>query len=235
MNVRLSRQIPVFGEDGQTKISEAKVAIVGLGGLGCNVITQLASAGVGKFIIVDSKFPEENNLNRQFIYAYFGLNDKKTVLSEKWIKGISKTTSVDAKNLIVTAENVADVLKGCDLVVDCTDNNETRLILNKFCLQNNKPLVHGGTESMFGQVYVMIPGKTACLECFMKNGGKKDVPSVGAAVSMIAAIQSGEVLKLVTGKGEVLAGKMLTADQMTNSYRVLDIPRDANCPACKNL
>jgi len=231
--MRYSRQIPVFGRDGQERIEGSTVAVVGLGGLGCNVITQLASAGIGRLIIADHQEPDETNLNRQFIYSYFGLDDKKTVSSKKWIEGISET-SVVANDVRITSDNVS-ILEGCDVIVDCTDNNQTRLVLNRFSLDRKIPLVHGGTESLIGQVSVVIPGVTPCLNCFLPKTERKDILSVGPVVSLVAAVQSTEVLKIVTGVGETLAGKLLTIDAATNAYRVLDMNKDDNCSECRGI
>jgi molybdopterin/thiamine biosynthesis adenylyltransferase len=228
--MRSSRQIPIFGPEGQKKIEASNIAVVGLGGLGCNVITQLASAGVGRLTIVDHDLPDETNLNRQFVYAFFGLDDKKTTSSKKWIEKISGT-SVTAKEIMISTENVS-VLEGCDVIVDCTDNIETRIVLNRFSLDRMIPIVHGGTESMFGHVSVIIPGITPCLNCFLPKKERKDIPSVGSVVSLIAAIQSTEVLKLITGTGETLAGKLLTVDAATNTYRAIDIARYDKCGEC---
>jgi len=231
--MRYSRQIPIFGSDGQRKIERSTVAVIGLGGLGCNVITQLASAGIGKLIIADHQDPDETNLNRQFVYSYFGLDDIKTVSSKKWIEGISRT-SVVANNVKVSSDNVS-IIEGCDVIVDCTDNIETRIVLNRFSLDRRIPLVHGGTESMFGQVSVVIPGITPCLNCFLPKNESKDAPSVGSVVSLIAAIQSTEVLKLITGTGETLAGKLMTVDMGTNTYCILDLVRNEDCSECCNM
>ena len=232
--MRHTRQMPVFGHEGQRRIEDANVAVVGLGGLGCNVITQLASAGVGRLTVVDHQYPDETNLNRQFVYSFFGLKDKKTASSEEWVKRISGS-SVTVKEMKVTRDNVS-ALRGCGVIVDCTDNTEARMTLNRFSLDSGTPLVYGGVESMFGQVSVIIPGVTPCLNCFLPKGRRTDVPpSVGSVVSVIAGIQSTEALKLITGTGETLAGKLLTVDAGNNAYRVISIARDEKCPECGDV
>lgn len=231
---RFSRQLSVFGEEGQNRISGSTVGIVGLGGLGSNVITQLASAGVGNFVIADPQVSEESDLNRQFMHSLNPLGTFKTESAASWISSIS-----DSRVTFITErinDGNAHVFDDCDIVVDCTDSDESRMDLNRFAFESGKPLIYGGVESMFGQVSVVIPGITPCLNCFLKGRpAVRCVPSVGAAVSAIASIQAAEALKILTGIGEPLAGKLLTIDLVSNVYRVLDIRRRDGCDVCNGL
>lgn len=230
--MRHSRQIGVFGEEGQARIERSTVGIVGLGGLGCSVITHLASAGVGKLIIADHQYPDESNLNRQFIYSHYGIDRKKTSSSKEWIESISS-----AEVEVIDERIDSDSIRGmrCDVLVDCTDDNGTRLIMNRHIHDVGIPMVYGGVESMFGQVSTIIPESTPCLECFLRPRIRDDIPSVMPAVSFIASVQSAEVLKLMTGTGRTLAGMLMTADLENNIYRTVSISRRPDCPVCNGF
>ena len=229
---RFSRQILVFGDGGQKCISSATVAIVGCGGLGCNVITQLALAGIGKLVLIDDDIPTESNMNRQFIYAG-SMENFKVISSGKWIRKISPETDVVICSERLTDKNSVGLIKDCDVVVDCLDTVESRLVLNRAVLKSKKPLVHGGVNSLYGQVTTIIPGSTPCLGCILGKEPDGIISSVSSMVATIGSIQANEVLKLVTGKGETLAGKLLTIDAEINDYRLVSILRNPLCNACK--
>ncbi len=230
---RYSRHEDLFGEEGQVKLKEATVGVAGVGGLGVNVTTALACAGVGTLILADSDSPEESNLNRQYIY-----NDSegrtKSEISLDWVYNVNPEVEAVSYNLRID-ENSVSVFKDCDVIMDCLDNIESRLILNKFAVENNIPLIHGGVEGMVGQVTVVIPGKTPCLECFLRSGMNGTKASLGAAVGFIGNAQAAEAIKLITGKGEVLAGKIFSADLEKGNFVVVDIAKNPECECCKNL
>lgn len=227
---RFERQIPVFSQKGQEKIFDSSIAVVGCGGLGCNVITQLALAGVGHLIIVDFDTISESNLNRQFVHS--GKYGKKTNSMKEWVSKISSESEVTVFDERICSDNTADIITKADIVVDCTDNNDSRLILNDTILRNNIPLVHGAVEGMFGQITVIIPGETPCLGCFLGKGTNSSL-SVGACVSVIGSIQSMETLKLITGKGDILKGRLLTVNMEKNIFEIVDIKRKRNCIHCQ--
>ena len=163
---RFSRQIPMFGDGGQERIANAKVAIVGCGGLGCNVMTQLALAGIGGMVLIDDDVPTESNMNRQFIYAG-NMNEKKVVSSGEWVKKISPETEIVLCKERLTDQNSVELIEMCDVVIDCLDSVESRLVLNRAVLRSRKTLIHGGVDSFHGQVTTIIPGSTPCLNCIL--------------------------------------------------------------------
>ena len=227
---RYDRQVPVFGQDGQERIMEARVAVAGCGGLGCNVIKDLVLAGVGSLRIIDHDTISESDLNRQFVYC--GESGNKVETIGRWIRIVSPDTDVEELDLMLTDDNAYAFADGCDVIVDCLDNNASRLILNRAAVNAGVPLVHGGVESMFGQVTTVIPGATPCLCCFLGKGDAGTVPSVSAAVSVIASIQAAEVLKIITGTGTILAGRLLTVDIGNGSFDEVAIKRREDCPCC---
>jgi len=213
--VRFERQLPVFGEEGQQRIMSAVVGVVGCGGLGVNVITQLVSAGVSHFILCDHQSPELSNLNRQFIYSASDYRPK-SVISAEWILALNPSAEVQSNSEPLTELN-GDLFMGCDILVDCLDNFESRMILSDLSERMGIPLVHGGVSGLSGQIAVSIPGKTKSLREMI--GTMKDaegpVPAVGAAVSVIASMEALEVLNIISGKGTDNAGRLITLD-MTN-------------------
>lgn len=229
---RFDRQIPIFGTEGQRRISEAKVTVVGCGGLGCGAITQLALAGVGEMAIADGDIVSESNLNRQFVYS--GREGNKTDIMEEWVRRVSPETVVRSFPKDIEEGNVDHIIKGSDVVIDCLDNNASRMILNTAILRKCIPLVHGGVESMFGQVTVVMPGETPCLGCILGEG-ERTVPSLGATVSAIASIQAMEALKLITGVGEPLKGKLLSVDMERNVHSVTLIEKRKGCAYCGEM
>ena len=159
--MRFERQLPIFGEDGQQRIMSAVVGIVGCGGLGVNVITQLVAAGVSHFILCDHQSPELSNLNRQFIYSASDYRPK-SVISADWILTLNPSAEVQSNAEPLTELN-GDLFSGCDILVDCLDNFKSRMILSDLAESMGVPLIHGGVSGFTGQIAVCVPGKTKSL------------------------------------------------------------------------
>ena len=209
---RYSRQIPVFGEEGQRRIMDAVVGIAGCGGLGVNVVTQLAVAGVSHFILCDPQIPDETNLNRQFVYHSLESVPKVDTLSE-WVSSLNPYARIETHHESVTLEN-GSMFSGCDVIVDCLDNMEGRMVLSDLSESHGIPLVHAGVQDTFGQVAVCIPGRTPSLRGMIGTLPNREgtIPSVGAAVSVIAGMEAMEVLKLLAGMESDAVGSMVTLD-----------------------
>jgi len=210
--MRFERQLPIFGEEGQQRIMNAVVGIVGCGGLGVNVITQLTMAGVTHFILCDHQTPELSNLNRQFIYTA-GDFRPKSVIAAEWILALNPSAEIQANSEPLTELN-GNLFEGCDILVDCLDSFESRMILSDLAERMNVPLVHGGVTGMEGQIAVCVPGRTKSLREMIGTlkSPEGPVPSIGAAVSNIASMEALEVLKIVSGLGTENEGKLITVD-----------------------
>lgn len=210
--MRFERQLPIFGEEGQQRIISAVVGIVGCGGLGVNVITQLVSAGVSHFILCDHQSPELSNLNRQFIYSASDYRPK-SVISAEWVLALNPSAEVQSNAEPLTESNW-DLFRGCDILVDCLDSFEARMILSDMSENMGIPLVHGGVNGLIGQIAVCIPGRTKSLREMIGTMGDSDaiIPSVGAGVSVIASMEALEVLKIISGLGTDNEGKLITVD-----------------------
>ncbi|MDR0887881.1 MAG: HesA/MoeB/ThiF family protein [Candidatus Methanoplasma sp.] len=229
---RYERQLIILGDEGQKKLKDAKVGVVGCGGLGTNVLTALASAGVGHLTIADGDVPAVSNLNRQFIYRE-GQERKKSELMKEWLTSINPDITVENYTVKVTPENAEEILGKSDIIVDCLDNFPARRQINEYAVKSGKTLVHAGVVGYHGQVTVVVPGKTPCLECILKAVEKRPIlPSIGAVVSFIGAAEAAEVIKIITGTGEPLIGKLFVADLRTNEFEVLDLVKDQNCKVC---
>ena len=212
MNGRYSRQIPVFGEEGQARIQSARVGIAGCGGLGVNVATQLAMAGVGAFVLADDQMPDITNLNRQFIYAASDFTPKCETCAQ-WMLMLNPVMEVECHAERITSETYR-MFEGCDVIVDCLDNMESRMILSDASEELGIPLVHGGISGMNGQIAVCIPGETPSLREILGTvpGDEGEIPAFGAAVSVIAGMEATEVLKLISGTGSPAKGRLIAID-----------------------
>lgn len=210
--MRFERQLPIFGEEGQQRIMSAVVGVVGCGGLGVNVITQLTMAGVTHFILCDHQAPELSNLNRQFIYSA-GDYRPKSVISAEWILALNPSAEIQANSEPLTEMN-GELFKGCDILVDCLDSFESRMVLSDLAEKMEVPLVHGGISGMNGQIAVCVPGRTKSLREMMgtMKSPQGPVSSVGAAVSTIASMEALEVLKIISGLGTENEGRLITVD-----------------------
>jgi len=210
--MRFERQMPIFGEEGQQRIMSSVVGIVGCGGLGVNVITQLCMAGVTHFIVCDHQTPELSNLNRQFIYSAYDMRPK-SVISAEWILALNPGAEVQSNSEPLTELN-GSLFEGCDILVDCLDNFESRMILSDLAEKMGVPLVHAGVSGMEGQIAVCIPGKTPSLREMIGTMKEHEgmIPSIGAAVSTIASMEALEVLKIISGLGTENEGCLVTVN-----------------------
>ncbi len=235
MSTRYDRQIPLFGKDGQDALAHAVVGVAGCGGLGTSVVTSLASAGVGTLIIADGDIPDITNLNRQFVYRE-GQEENKSELLAQWAMEVNPDISAVPFPEHLNECNTEAVFGECSIIVDCLDRMETRLMLNRFAVKSGKMLVHGGVSGYTGQVTVVVPGTTPCLECLYgevkDTSGDVPTPSVGAMVSQIASAEALQVIQIITGTGSPLIGKLFTADMEVPEVCICGISRKDSCPVC---
>lgn len=232
---RHDRQFGAFGAEGQRRISEATVGIVGCGGLGTNVATALAVAGVGRLVLMDPDSPEESNLNRQYVFCdKVGEGRPKAELLAEWVR--SRDPSVDAESHAVAfSDGTRHLLDGCDVLVDCLDSIRGRMELNRYSVESGKPLVHGGIDGFIGQLAVCIPGRTPCLCCMMGSVPERrgSPVSIGAVVSAVGSMEAAEVLKLITGR-DSSQGLFMSMDFEHWRFQTVRFERDPSCPACSS-
>jgi adenylyltransferase/sulfurtransferase len=238
---RYSRQIilPNVGGKGQEKLLNAKVLIIGAGGLGSPCALYLGAAGIGKLGIVDSDAVELNNLQRQVIHSMKDVGRPKVESARDRINAINQDVEVIPYHLRITSENILGIMKDYDIVVDGSDNFPTRYLVNDACVLSKKPLAHGGIYRFDGQAITIMPGESPCLRCLFPEPpppglvpGCQEAGILGAVAGAIGIIQANEVLKYVLGIGELLTGKLLVFSALDSSFRQLKVPRYPKCPVC---
>ena len=198
---RYERQLMIFGKSGQQKLAKARVAIIGCGGLGSIASQYLAMAGVGFLRLIDSDNVEISNLNRQFFDAS-DLGKPKSACLKKRLSGLNTGIKIEAIKERLTEENSQKLIRDCDVVLDCLDNLEARLVLSKACEKLGKPLGHGSVHGLSGQQVTLLPdsGYLQMLRDKIQPAGK--IPVAGPVPGFIGSLQALEAIKLLTGFGK---------------------------------
>lgn len=231
--------LPELGEAGQEKLKNAKVLVIGTGGLGSPVDYYLAAAGVGTLGIVDADVVDASNLQRQILHFTDDIDRNKTQSAKEKLTKLNPNVVVNAYQQKALVDNINELIKDYDIVVDCTDNFPARFLINDACHFASKPLVHGAIFGFEGQATTILPGDGHCYRCIYHHPPKpaKDKnPSqaglIGSVPGIIGTIMATEVIKLITGIGEPLVGKLLTVDTRHMDFRKLNIKQDPKCPLC---
>ncbi len=244
MNERYSRQIlfSPIGKSGQEKLSNSRVLIVGCGALGCSHAETLTRAGVGFLRIVDRDFVEFSNLQRQTLFSETDAKDRlpKAVAAKNRLAAINSEIEIEAVVADVNHSNVENLIKDCDLILDGTDNFQTRYLINDACVKLNKIWVYGAAVSSYGATMTIIPNKTACLRCIfeeMPNAGTSPTCDTAGVIqpiiSTISAVQTVEALKILTGNSEKLHRSLMQFDVWQNDWRKIKLGEpNADCKTC---
>lgn len=226
--------IPQIGEEGQKKLYQSKVLVCGAGGLGSTVLANLASVGIGTIGIVDNDVLELSNLNRQYIHKFDALGKVKVESVKKWINEFNPEVNVNTYQVRLDETNYQDIVKDYDFIMDCFDSFQSKFLLNKIAVATNKTLIHGGVTEFFGQVSVIVPGKTACLNCILPEEDKYILKGViSPAVTTIASIEAMEAVKYILGIGENLQNKLLSYNGLTMEFKTINIEKNPNCKLCQ--
>ncbi len=223
-----------FGETGQRKLKAAHVVVAGIGGLGSPASSYLAAAGVGHLTIIDSQRAELSNLNRQMLHWGPDVGRLKVESATEKLTTMNSNIKVDAIFEQITSENVDRITKGVDVVVDGMDNYHTRYLLNEACVRNRVPFIHGAVEGLVGQLMTILPGGGPCLKCAIPKEppNKPLFPVLGATPGVIGCLQAMEAIKLITGVGEPLVGRMLIFNGMDMTFDEIKVNRDPSCQVC---
>jgi adenylyltransferase/sulfurtransferase len=235
---RYDRQIMIgeIGNPGQEKLKQARVFVAGAGGLGSPISIYLAAAGVGTIRIVDDDRVELHNLNRQVLHWNDDIGAKKVESARVKIGALNPAVQVESVCDTITAANVADLVGGCDLIMDAMDNLPTRYLLNKTALEKSIPFFHGAVNGFEGRAMSIIPGKTACLRCLHRGPVPEEkFPVIGVAPAVIGAIQATEAIKYIIGIGDLLENKMLVYDGLTMTFTEFKIRKNPKCDHCSGL
>lgn len=233
---KYSRQILLFGEEGQEKLKKAKVLVAGAGGLGSPVSTYLAIAGVGKIILADFDSVDPSNLNRQFLHHEKDIGRLKVESAKEKLLSMNPDIEVETIAEMLTESNLEALVPECDVIVDALDNLETRHMLNRLAVKRRIPLIHGAVTGYDGQVTTIMPGETPCFYCIFPRISKKEVfPILGATPGIIGSIQANEVIKFLTGQGKLLEGRLLFWNGLSGNFSEISLSKLNNCPVCGNL
>lgn len=238
--VRYSRHILLadVGVEGQEKIRNGKVLVVGAGGLGAPVSLYLAAAGVGTIGIVDGDVVDLSNLQRQVIHFTPDVGKPKVESAEEKIRLINPGVNVVTYKEFLMSDNALDIINDYDFIVDGTDNFPVKFLINDACIMAGKPYSHGGILRFEGQTFTHLPGH-ACYRCLFNSPPPPGaVPTcsqagvLGAIAGMLGTIQATETLKFLTGVGELLVDQLLTFNAKTMNFRKIKVKHNHKCPIC---
>lgn len=239
---RYSRHIILkeVGAKGQKKLLNAKVLIIGAGGLGAPAAMYLAAAGVGTIGIADADEVDLSNLQRQIIHATEDVGKAKVQSAKETMERMNPDVTVHTYRTFVSSENIMDLIRDYDFIIDGTDNFPAKFLINDACVMAKKPFSHAGIIRFKGQLMTYVPGEGPCYRCVFKNPPPKDaVPTckqagvVGAMGGVIGSLQAMEAIKYIVGKGELLTGKLLTYDALNQDFRKVMLPKyNGKCPVC---
>lgn len=231
--------IPEVGEEGQRKLLDAKVLIIGAGGLGSPVALYLAAAGVGTIGLVDFDTVDDSNLQRQILHTRDRVGMRKTESARIAIEALNADVTVREHNEMLNGENAQALFEQYDIIVNGCDNFPTRYLANDVALFARKPLVDGGIFRFDGQVTTVIPFASPCYRCrYPSPPPPEEAPScaeagvLGVLPGIIGILQATEVVKLIVGIGEPLTGRLLHVDALDMRFREFRVPRDPDCPVC---
>ena len=238
---RYSRHIILreIGVKGQKKLLNARVLIIGAGGLGAPAALYLAAAGVGTIGIADADVVDLSNLQRQVIHATSDIGKPKVASAKESMLAINPDITVNTYQEFIYSGNIADIVSDYDFILDGTDNFPVKFLINDACVLAGKPFCHAGIIRFNGQIMTYVPGEGPCYRCVFKNPPPKDaVPTckqagvIGAMAGVIGCLQAMEAIKYITGAGELLTGRLLTYDALKMSFRTIRVPQDCSCAVC---
>ncbi|MBQ8328229.1 MAG: molybdopterin-synthase adenylyltransferase MoeB [Lachnospiraceae bacterium] len=241
---RYSRHIILkeIGVKGQKKLLNARVLIIGAGGLGAPAALYLAAAGVGTIGIADADVVDLSNLQRQVIHTTEDIGKKKVDSAAETMRRINPDITVNTYYEYVSSANILKLIEDYDFILDGTDNFPAKFLINDACVMAKKPFSHAGIIRFKGQLTTVIPGVSPCYRCIFRNPPPEDaVPTckqagvIGAMGGVIGSLQAMEAIKYITGAGELLTGYLLTYDALTMEFRKIKLPpRGKGCAVCSD-
>ncbi len=233
--------LPEIGNLGQEKLLQSKILIVGAGGLGSPVIFYLGAAGVGNITIIDDDVVEISNLQRQIIHNFKDLNKAKVISAKEKIISLNEDVKITTHQIRVNKENLSDLVKDQDLILDCSDNFPTRFIINEACFKEKKPLIFTAVKGFLGQVSVFkaFEKDNPCYCCFNSNvvGEGFSLPLsqkgiLGSVAGTFGSLQATTAIKEILQIGESLVGKIMISDLLKNDIRKVSLKKNPKCKVC---
>jgi adenylyltransferase/sulfurtransferase len=237
---RYSRQVMLeeIGFEGMEKLRSAKVCVVGAGGIGNPVITQLTAMGIGKLRIVDRDVIEVTNLHRQHLYTDDDIGRVKVEAAAERLRKLNPTVEIEPVPTSVTKYTAEDIVKGFDIVIDALDSVDARYALNDACIKHNIPLIYAGAIGVTGSVCTILPNKSACLRCMFPELNEEEMPACStegvhpSILYLVAGIQVSEAVKIIIGKEPTLVNRLLYIDLNELSFDRVQMFRQEECPSC---
>lgn len=223
-----------LGEEGQNKLTNAKVLIVGAGGLGGPVAMYLTAAGIGHIVLCDKDVVDLSNLNRQILHSTTDLNRAKSESAHETLTSLNPLVTVETYKIAIAKNNIMDFTNGVDIIVDCLDNIDTRMVLNQHAIENKIPIMHAGIEGWNGQLTLIAPPETLCLQCLFDSYEESDKPKpvLGAMAGVIGTMQALETIKYLAGIGENLKNTLAYYDALKMEWFKISIEKNKDCSAC---
>ena len=238
---RYSRQLslPEFGPEGQRRLASARILIVGAGGLGCPAAIYLAAAGTGTIGIVDFDKIDLSNIHRQILYSTDDIGRPKIDVARERIVAANPNVDVETFDARLSSKNALEIMRGFDVIIDASDNFPTRYLVNDASVMLGIPTVYGSIHRFEGQLSVFGAADGPCYRClFREPPPAGSVPNcaeagvLGVLPGIIGTLQATEAIKLITGIGDPLIGRLLLFDALTMSFRTIALRRDGDCPSC---
>ncbi|MFP3953382.1 MAG: HesA/MoeB/ThiF family protein [Candidatus Bipolaricaulota bacterium] len=232
---RYEKQLPIIGDMGQAKLSNASATVVGLGGLGSPAAQYLAAAGVGELVIVDGDSVALSNLNRQTLYDPGDVGKKKVKVAKARLSSFNPSIEITAIDDMVTEEG--PTLPETDVLIGALDNFDTRHLLNEISIDRGIPYVHGAVEGSSGVLTVVVPGQTPCLNCIFPRDVDRRVEgyTTGTTTGVTGSLMANEGVKSLLDTGDLAAGYLLTCDLSHLEFEKVPLERNPDCEVCGSL
>jgi molybdopterin/thiamine biosynthesis adenylyltransferase len=231
--------LPEIGEAGQRKMKSSSVLVVGGGGLGSPVAMYLAAAGIGRIGLVDGDVVDLSNLQRQVLHTTRSIGKKKVVSGKDMIRALNPEVRVETYPENLSELNASAFFQSYDLIIDCTDNLDSRYLINLNCVAQHKPFIHGAVYKFEGQVSVFDTDHGPCYQCVFPvkpDPGQYPLPAqiglLNTLPGIIGTLQATEAIKMILQIGTPLVGKLLIVDALESSFRVVNLIRRIDCPIC---
>ena len=230
-----------MGPEGQQRLLAASAVLVGCGAIGAAVANLLARAGVGRLRILDRDFVEPSNLQRQILFDEADAREAlpKAVAAERKLRALNSEIAIEGVVADLNPRNIGELLSGFPLILDGTDNFETRFLINDFAVQSGIPWIYAAAVASYGLSFVVRPGQTACLACLLESEGAlglqetcDTVGVLGPVVNLVASLEAGEALKLLSGRESNLHGRLISCDVWSGHFQSVQPERNPECRAC---
>lgn len=229
-----------IGVEGQARLHDGRVLLIGCGGLGSPIAMYLAAAGIGTIGLIDGDEVDASNLQRQVIHHTADVGKAKVLSAKETIQSINPHVRVNAIRDFITRDNAQDIIRDYDFIIDGTDRFSTKYLINDACVAARKPFSHGGVLRFQGNAFTYVPG-AACYRCiFGEEPSQADIPTsaqvgiMGTVAGQLGIIQATETIKFLTGAGQLLTNQLLTFDALTWDFHKVSVTKNTHCAVCSD-